>query len=289
MAFGVLVESNTPMKSPLVRTAVVLSLFSTLSAETLVQPQTYATSNEGNLYQGDGSQILADSTFFYASVQPFDESLGTLVSFTIQCRIQGELNGSVLMDAPGGSASGGMGGTFYLGGLAFDGTGGSNGTGGPGGAPLEATFSIPDYERTLLVSEAGMAYNPALLDFVTGDATFDLSYESAVTISHSSVQDLFASVEGSLTLIYTYTTPGGETATLKVVGIVRDSDTGDVTVEWTSEPAKTYRVEAGESPDPASLSTIAPTVPAGSGETTTYTESVPPTTPRRFYRIHEND
>jgi hypothetical protein len=271
------------------RPLILLGLFSSLHAETVVQPTNFSTSNEGALFQGTGSQMLAHPNYFAATVAPFDRSLGTLVSFTIQCEIQGELNGSVEATADSGTASGSLGGTFLMNGIAFDGTGGANGTGGPGGAPLQATFGIPSYERTLLVSESGQTYNPALLDLVNGSEPFELLYQSAVMVNHENVQDLFASVSGTLTITYTYETATGGTATLKVVGVVRNSSTGEVTIEWTSQPEKSYRVEAGDSLEVESFETIAPAVPAGSGATTSFTEAVPATTPRRFYRVHENN
>jgi hypothetical protein len=261
----------------------------TLFAETVVQPADFSASNEGNLYNGFGNQALVTNDFFTATFQPFNPSLGTLQSFTIQCEIGGLLSGTIGGDGDEGSANASLGGTLSLGGIAFNGTGGGNNGVGSTGEPIEVNFAIPTFEQTLTAANAGVTYHPGLLTTVTGTEPFPLSFSmppqtnSTVMVGYANVADLAASVSSTITLTYTYETPSGAVETLKITSIVRNAAQETVAIEWTSAAGKTYAVEAWDGT--GSWSTIAPTVSGG-----TFTEeNVPPTVPRRFYRVREND
>ncbi len=260
-----------------------------LVAETVVQPANFSASNEGNLYNGFGSEALVPNDFFTATFQPFNATLGTLQSFTIHCEIEGLLEGTIGQDGDEGNANAGLGGTFSIGGIAFSGTGGGNNGVGATGEPIEVSFAIPTFEQTLTAANAGVSYHPDILSTVTGSQPFALSFgtppeaNSPVQVNYSNVADLAASVAGTITLTYTYETPGGETETLRITSIVRNAAQQTVAIEWTSAAGKTYAVEAWDGT--GSWNTIAPTVSGG-----TFTEeNVPPTVPRRFYRVRENE
>ncbi|YCM42708.1 hypothetical protein V2O64_15450 [Verrucomicrobiaceae bacterium 227] len=258
--------------------------------QTVVQPKSLEVSNTGDLYQGSGVENLAGGGFFTAPFAPFDSSLGTLVSFTLNCEIQGELDGMVSPDATNGEASGSVGGTFMLGGIAFDGTGGSNKATEAGGAPLLLSFGIPSYEKIFEVADAGVKYNPALRDLVAGDQPFEFSYDSGVSVGFASMVDLKAGVAATLTLTYTYGPPSGGLASLRIVKIIRNSEAGEVEIEWTSSPGKSYRLEAGSGLTEAEFALVNASIPGGAGPTTTFVEGmIGPSIRKRFYRVLENE
>lgn len=270
-------------------TVLGLATSAATAVESVSQPTPYAASNEGDLYQGSGSRELVGPNYFTATVEPFDDSLGTLLSFTIRCELDGALAGTVGTADTVGSASGGLGGTFFLGGISFDGTGGANGGGGATGTPLAVDFGIPTYDRTLLLSDAGVTYNPALVDVVTGSQPFEVLYQSAVNVNFANMEDLQASIAGSLTVTYTYEPAAGGIRTLRVIGVLRDTDAGQVSIEWASEAGRTYTVEATPDLSTGSWSLLDEMVTAEGDGTTTFTESVAAEVPRRFYRVREND
>lgn len=282
------------MKNPYNRYALagaLVVLAQSLSASTLSQPVAFATSNAGNLYQGYGVQQLAAADYFTADFEPFDASLGTLQSFTVRCRLNGALVG-MAGDAEGtGSASSGFGGSFSIGGAAFDGTGGPGGNGvADAGSPLEVAIGIPDYERNLTVANAGVSYDPAILAAITGNAPYPISFNTGggVMVNFANVADLRASLGGVISITYIYQpVAGGTSESLTVTGIIRNVAEEKVSVEWTSSVDKSYTVDASANLDDWEV--IAPAV-SGAAGTTAYTEaSVPATVPRRFYRIRERN
>lgn len=281
---------NSHNRYALAGALVILS--QSLSASTLSQPAEFATSNEGNLYQGYGAQQLTSPTFFTADFEPFDESLGTLESFTIRCNIGGLLQGVGGDAEPTGTASSGFGGAFSIGGATFDGTGTS-----PvppefadTGAPLEVPMGSIDYERNLTVANAGVTYDPAIVATLTGNASFPISFNTGggVMVTYSNVADLQASLSGTISITYVYQpVAGGTSESMTVTGIIRNAAEEKVTVEWTSSDDKSYTVDASENLDDWEIVAVAVSGAAG---TTAYTESsVPATIPRRFYRIRERN
>lgn len=263
-----------------------------LLAETVVQPADISATNAGNLYNGFGSSQLAPPNVMSSSFQPFNPALGTLSSFTVRYEIGGELSGGVGMDADMASANAGFGGTYKIGGSAFFGGGGGGGSEAEAGTELSGTYGMPAYERTFLPGDAGNpasganAYDPAILTAVTGAApvpvSFDMTPSNGVNVNYSNVEDLSASLNGKITLTYTYETGAGSEQ-LRVTGIVRNGAQETVSIEWTSSTGKTYAVEAWDGT--GDWTTIAPSVTGGS-----YTEeNVPATVRRRFYRVRENE
>jgi hypothetical protein len=277
---------------PLVLAGALVLTTPNLTASTLSQPAKFATSNEGSLYQGYGAQQLASPTFFTAEFEPFDESLGTLESFTIRCNISGLLQGLGGDAEPTGTAASGYGGAFSIGGATFDGTGTSpvEPVFADTGASLEVPMGSIDYERNLTVANAGVTYDPAIVTTLTGDAPFPISFNTGggVMVSYSNVADLQASLSGTISITYVYqAVAGGTSESLTVTGIVRNAAEENVTVEWTSSDDKSYTVDASENLNDWEI--IAPMVPGAAG-TTAHTEaSVPASIPRRFYRIRERN
>lgn len=280
------------MKHPVVnllRVASVAAISQSVHAESVSQPTDFTASNEGSLYEAYGSETLVSPGYFTTTVLPFDSSLGTLVSFTVHCEMSGDLSGVASDLDELGSTSGSFGGAFSIGGLSFDGTGGANGGEAAAGDPLEVNFAIPVYDRTLQASDAGVTYDPRILDFVKGTEPYSVAFSSGVIIDFSNVEALAASVVGEIIMTYNFETAAGGMAELKVVGILRNGTTGEVSIEWQSEPEGSYAVEAGSGLATEDWEVIASSLPGSGGETTTFSEMVPLTITRRFYRIREED
>ena len=285
-----MLKSSFAVTSPIVPLCLLGSVFQVLHAESVSRPVNLEASNEGALYQGTGMQNLVQPGFFSAQFQPFDSSLGTLVSFTVNCEIQGALDGSVDSGAETGRASGNMGGTFLIGGIAFQGTGGGSEVEEAGGSQLFVEFGIPAFEKELLPSDAGVNYDPQILALVTGDQPFDYTFSSGVAVDYESVVDLKAGVEAVLTMTYNYSPRPGALDTLRIVKIIRNTEAGGMEIEWTSEPFKTYRIEAGSGLEESDFSVIDPSVMGGEGATTTFIEGIEGAADRRrFYRVIENE
>jgi hypothetical protein len=282
---------NNPHHRNLLAGTLALLCQSASAASLSPRPAVFSTSNEGNLYQGYGVQQLASPTFFTADFEPFDESLGSLQSFTIRCRINGELVGMASDAEATGTASSGFGGTFSIGGFAFDGTGGPGGNGvANSGALIDVAIGIPDYERNLTVANAGVSYDPSILSVVTGDVSFPISFNTGggVMVSFGNVADLQASLAATISITYLYQpVAGGTPKSITVTGVLRDAAAEKVTVEWTSSADKSYSVDA--SANLVDWEIIAPVVPGVSGTTAHTDTAVPASVPRRFYRIRERN
>ncbi|MDQ8190121.1 hypothetical protein [Roseibacillus persicicus] len=261
-------------------------LVSSLTAvEDVPQSLDFAKSNEDSLYNGVGLEFLADSQFFTASFEPFDASLGTLVSITVRCEINGLFDGAVADGSDFAAAYGSLGGSFAMGGLTFDGTGGNQGVEAESGETLTGNFGISPYQRTLQVADAGVTYHPGLIDLFLGEEAFDFTYNSPVMIDFDSVQDLQASFNATLSITYSYEPAEPGSSPLSIVQLVRNSAEGEVMIEWNSSPDESYRVLAAERPEPNLFEVVATSVSGESGQTTRFTESVPATVAKRFYRV----
>jgi hypothetical protein len=265
---------------------VLIALCPIAAGESVSQHAHFEHSNAGALYSGSGKSTLVAEGFFSAVFQPFDSTLGVLDSFTINCNIGGVLSGEVgPLDAPA-TAEAGLGGTFTIAGSGFDGAGGGNGGGAIHGEPLDVSFAIPSHEKTLTVENAGKTYDPAILAAIQGDQPVEVAYTSSVVVSYSNVEDLSAFVEGTISLTYHYTTPGGGTEALTITAVIRDTAAETVSISWTSSSGKTYTVEASDS---LGSWTVLDAAVNGASDTTTFVETgVTATIPRRFYRVREN-
>lgn len=269
---------------------LLIALAGTAAAETVIQPTDFSVNNDGGLYNGTDNKVLAAPGFFRANCQPFNAALGTLTSFSVDWQIGGFLSGTIGNEGESGNASGSLGGTFSINAVAFGGTGTGNGGGGAGGEPVEVGFAIPAFHHEFKVENAGVNYDPRILQAVTGSTPFPVDYDSAVTVNFANVVDLSASVEGTLTLTYTYETSAG-TESLKIVSLVRNGSQETVSIEWTSAAGKTYAIDVSSDLTANSWTEIQAGLPAlNASPTTTFVEeNVPATIQRRFYRVREEE
>jgi hypothetical protein len=264
-----------------------------LFAATLPQPTLFTESNAGSLYQGTGMSDLVNPGYFNATLEPFNTSLGTLQSFTIKCQLDGQLSGSVGGEGESGAVQASMGGTFLIDGNSFYGTGGGGGSLDDvffTGQQIDVPFTIAPMEYTLLASDAGGMFNPAILSTITGSSPFTLSFTSGVKVQYLNVADLSASFNSTITLVYNYDTAAGSES-LKIVNLIRNGTQQTVSIEWTSAEGKTYAIDASSDLSTNSWSEIQAGLPALTGSaTTTFTEqNVSATIPRRFYRVREEE
>jgi hypothetical protein len=273
-----------PHHFPLSPTLVIALLAVTSVADTLKQPAPFTLSNTGDLYSGTGIRELGAPGVFTADFQPFQSSLGTLISFTVGCRISGKLQGVAGMEGQTGSAGCAMGGTFTIGGLAFNGTGGLGSGEAAAGEPLEVAIGIPDFETSLTAANAGVSYDPQILELLTGSNSVPLAFSTGVMVNFTNVRDLGADIAATLTLTYTYEpVAGGAPASYSVTRITRPPGTGDVGLAWQSTPGTGYTVDATE--NLSDWTVIAPRVESTSQETTHTETGIPADASRRFYRI----
>ncbi|MBB5351582.1 hypothetical protein HNR46_001819 [Haloferula luteola] len=274
------------MKTLLKWPMVVIPAVSLLPAATQVHPTYFSKSNADAPYQGSGNEQLVGSDYFVATLQPFDEALGTLISFSVSAEMDAAIGGTVGENGTSGSTSGSISGDFFLNDLYFASAGGGYGNGGLTGTKVEVPFSISPLDELFQVSEP---FDEDYIEVVTGDSPYQVIYDSPMNVFYNNMSDLVASVEGNIVVTYTYETSSGEIRTLRVVGILRNVQRGEVTVEWTSQPGKTYTLEAGSSLTEGSLMAIDASVEASEGETTSYTEAVESSVKSRFYRVRENE
>lgn len=262
-----------------------------LLAATAPQFMNFAESNAGNLYQGSGFQSLASPGFFSATLQPFDTSLGKLRSFTLKCELEGKLSGKVGPEGESGAVQAGMGGAFAINGDSFAGTGG----GGGGmddvfftGEPIDVPFTIAPFEHTVLATDSGDGLNPRILDALIGTEPFTLSYSSPVNVIFMNVEDLAASFEATITLVYNFSTSAGEES-LKIVSFVRHGQQQTVSIKWISAVGKTYTIEASSDLAANSWEPVQTGFLASDFWFTSFVEPVPATVTRRFYRVREEE
>lgn len=266
------------------------TLLSSAAADSLDQSKTFAQDNADALFSGSGSASVCDSNLFSTTFAPFDASLGTLLSSTVTCDISVQISGKADPESEEpGSGSSTLGGTFKLGGLGFNGTGAGSGpvTAAPGDE-LDASFDVPFFSYTFMPENAGVSYDPAIQDFITGKEEYTFDFElPGNRVEFANVIDLSTKVTGTITMTYEYEpASGGPKATFTITKLLRAAGTGDVTLTWDSAAGKSYAVEASE--DLSKWDAVAPTVPAGSGNETSWTESsIPTTSTSRFYRVRE--
>ncbi len=259
-------------------------------ARAAVQEQSaaFTYSNAGQLLSGSGTGPLVDSTLFNGSFTPFNPALGTLTACTVTFSATANLSGTVdPLAGADGSLSGSLGGSFYLDGRAFNGTG--NGlapvTAAPG-TPLAGTLVVDGFSYTFLPDKAGQLYDPAILQSLTGQVPFPLEFRpSGNTVTYTNAVDLAISVNGVLHLTYEYTPAPAAPA---ITGLVKQAGTGDVTLTWTSASGSHYAVDV--TTDLQTWSEVAADVTAAAGSETSWTESSIPATPGlRFYRVRRKN
>lgn len=172
--------------------------FSVLSAATVVQSFPFS---DNQILTASGTQVSAP--YFSASAQPFNSSLGTLTSFTIVWDVD---VAATITAAPtdGFSASAsGFGGTFLVNSIGYNGTGSGGGQGVGPGATDSFTFGI-NSSQEFLVSNAGVTYDPTILNFVTGASPLELTWDTGLSWDLTGTGSLDSTITGSVTITYDY-------------------------------------------------------------------------------------
>lgn len=259
-------------------------------ARAATQEQTAAVSwsNDRQRISGTGSVPLVGDGVFAGTFTPFNAALGTLtactVTFTATTNLSGTADGAAKVD---GSVDATLGGTFYLDDIAFNGTGKllEPVTAAPG-TPLAAALVLDVFSYTFRPENAGVTYNPAHLQSLTGQQAFVFEFRpTANMLNYSDVVDLTISMNGLLTLTYEYEPAPAPPV---ITGLVRQSGTGDVTLTWTSAGGSRYAVEASANLNTWSI--VAPDLAAAGGSETSWTETnIPATTGERFYRVRRKN
>lgn len=168
-------------------------------SSTIVQTKPFSFAIDGTV-TGSGLQTyyITPANAFTASITPFDSSLGTLESFTVDwdLTVTGTIYTSTGMQIGVGNVSSG---NFSVAGTAYYGLG--NG----GGGAKTATFTVhttPPHD-TFLVSTA----NPAILGAVTGASDYEVSWDIRPDLGIQNSIDgesYNASAVGSVSVTYTY-------------------------------------------------------------------------------------
>jgi hypothetical protein len=178
---------------------LLLSAATSALAQTYTQTQIFPFnfSNSGNTLPLQ----IASAGDFYATAQPFNPALGTLVSFAPVWRI--DFTASGVVDVDTGSFNTSVGSDFKLAGISYGGDGSGDGNGGSADEVITLGFSISDTSE-FLVSESGVYYDSGLLAAVTGAAPFTLLWNSGYSISGSNMRSVTGAAIGSVRLTYTY-------------------------------------------------------------------------------------
>jgi hypothetical protein len=255
----------------------------TVRAATQEQSAAVTYSNAGHLLSGSGSGLLVEGNVFTGTFAPFDPALGTLTACTVTFSATTDLAGTAdPLAGADGSLGATLGGTFYLDGRAFNGTGNvlQPVTAAPG-TPLAGTLGLDGFTYTFRPESAGQSYDPAILQSLTGQQAFAFEFRpTANVVNYTNAVDLAISGNGLLKLTYEY-----EPAPV-ITGLVRQTGSGDVTLTWTSAAGSRYAVEATANLN--AWSTIAADVAAAPGSETSWTETaIPAASGRRFYRVRK--
>jgi len=170
------------------------------SAATVVQTKTMTfthTLSQGNTGAPVGS-------IFTMSLNPFDESLGTLESFTISWVPTANATGTVGSSSVGGVGAG-FGGNLSLDGASFASSSGGGSKSDIANSQVATTITVSGHNTTYLASNAGVTYNPALLAAVIGDETFDLKWDGTVSPLYSNLVAGQIDLQVIATVTYTFT------------------------------------------------------------------------------------
>lgn len=207
---------------------LVGSLGGAAHARTVVQTAAFDDTFTGFTGAASETHALYPSPLS-ATFSPFDASLGTLIDTTITWQAGFSFSG---MSAPydaqlvsnGGSLTGGIGGQFEVNKTPYGGDGTGGGNGAAPEVPFSVDFSIGPDSMTFVSSEAGMAYDPAILAAFEGTSPFTAAYVLDDDISNYTARNIAsgsAAFSSSVTLTYDYATsptPEPTTWALLLVG-----------------------------------------------------------------------
>lgn len=197
-----------------------------LQAATVTFTQNF-TINKDYSTTGSTTEVV-NTNFFTASLNSFDPALGTLHSFTITWSLAGTFSG--VISQPGGGISSGYSGDYSVqsyplptdppSAINWSG-GGGNGGGGPGGTPFNLPLTSASaplfFTRTFAVSVAGVDYDQAVRDAVTGSGPVILRWNTPLIIS-GNADTLNVTANGSAELTYTYTPAPEVSSSLLALG-----------------------------------------------------------------------
>lgn len=142
---------------------------------------------------------------FVATFNPFDASLGTLISSTVSWSITPAFTGIAGSTSSGYSAS--VGGTYSVNTAGYTGNGSGSSTGSSTlGDTLNSSFTVPD-SYTFLPADAGVSYDPAINAAFTGTSPFTATWDAGTTTSAFTANYVSSgtlSVTGSASITYDY-------------------------------------------------------------------------------------
>lgn len=225
---------------PIFITAIVLSFCNVADADSIVQTGTVSTVRAGDLFDQDtGDFELFDDEFFSLTADPFDPSLGTLISATVSFTdLSVSVAGTGLDVADTGIPSNpaiivNLSGQFTIGGVLFNGAGDGDFLPGEDGELLEFNLALPDFSQDFFVADAGLAFDdpnlvgtsfdPAVLDVITGDVPFEVLFNSAGPVSLFDVTDVVAEASATISIRYDFdpaTVPEPSSALVGLLGLI---------------------------------------------------------------------
>lgn len=182
-------------------------------AEAGVVTQTEEFSFSAGPVSGSGKLDVFDEGDLSFEASPFNSSLGTLTSFTVIWDMKGRAAGTAA-DNGSGKLAGGFGGTFYLNGRGYNGSGDGETIKEP---PFSISFKVYG-SNTFLPENAGSTYSPALLAAVTGSTNFPVLFNASYTVEYESLTNVTGAASGTGKIIYNYTSAVPEPGTLPLLG-----------------------------------------------------------------------
>ncbi len=180
-------------------------------AAQVTQSRSFSVTNTGS---GTGSlEVVGVEGLVGESFKPFDSEIGTLTGFTISWNTSLATTATVSASSANGGIYSSIGGNMYLNAIQYTGNGGGGGNGAGAGQEIISSPVIVNQSNTFNVSQAGTEYNPAILNAVTGNADFTLSYlggspgsiATLAKVDHTNLSSISSTLTGSVTLTYTYT------------------------------------------------------------------------------------
>ena len=172
-------------------------------AKAIISTQNFTTTETFTDFAPNSANTIFFFPFPQFTVQPFDTSLGTLISTTIAWATTASFNGTIGTAAESGFANFSFNGTYFVDNLNYFGSNSSAGNGGTQGNPL--TVNVPAYGATtlLLTAEAGIKYNPNLLVAFQGPNSFSLTYRNTTNPDGSPYSFSFTNIESGNATIAT--------------------------------------------------------------------------------------
>lgn len=161
----------------LVRIAVLSALFSLPAqpAAALILQQSFSNSYTQTNFLGPGTvAVYPPLTSF--SVEPFDASLGTLNTATIEWNTGAIGTVVVATGTDGGSLGFDFGGGVNLNAFAYGGYGGGGGNGAGSGQTIGVNLAPQGTTNTFSAANAGVTFDPGIWAAILGSTPYTLSY-----------------------------------------------------------------------------------------------------------------